>query len=174
MKVWLAMDSKALKLINEIEDEFGSITSCPEDDPRLLKVRSILESRNASSLIRLTEQMIKKGYQVSEVVNEACVNRNKIYDIQNKYNFTVKPRFKYLARKGNIIIHSPNMANLARALNLKVKRSDIKNKGWILFREITRWEQISDGDYYVDKYDIIYIKRGIDSFRKNRIYNLME
>ena len=86
-----------------------------------------------------------------------------------------RPQFRYVATKDKYRIHGANMASIARALGYKARLSAIKSNGWLLWVERRRWEQIDDGEYYIDPdEENIYVKRGIDSYRKHRIYNLME
>lgn len=169
------MDSRILELLHQIELEYGSVAKCPIGDPRLLKARTILLSTEESQTIQATvEDLINRGYSVVDIASKVKVDKRKVYEFIKQYQLVVKPVFKYLAIKKKQRIYATSMASLARAIGCKAKFSEIKQTGWFLWRKRKRWEEISDGSYYVDEHDMIYIKRGLDSYRKHRIYNLME
>lgn len=173
------MDSKTLKLINQIELQYGTITKCPEDDPRLLTVRDTLnldDIQNETWLEKLTIDLANRGYTISEIARRARVSPHRIRPILDRLEIKLKPRFSSLASKGSYRIYASDRLELAKALGYS-KVYDLKKAGWsarVVNPRIARWENIPDGDYYLAENGLIYVKRGLESYRKNRIYNLLE
>lgn len=174
------MDSKVLELLHQIELEYGSVTKCPDDDQRVLEARSILLAKEQpDDTAEKVKTLIIKGYSLNEVCKKMKLGMAKLNRIKEQNQLLTKPQFRYVATKGKYRIHGANMASIARALGYKARlsaiKSTIKSNGWLLWAERRRWEQVKNGEYYIDPdEENIYVKRGIDSYRKHRIYNLME
>ena len=170
------MDSRVLELLYQVELEYGSVAKCPDDDQRLLEARSILLAKEKpDDTTEKVKALIIKGYSLNEVCKKLKLGIAKLNKIKEQNQLLTRPQFRYVATKDKYRIHGANMASIARALGYKARLSAIKSNGWLLWVERRRWEQIDDGEYYIDPdEENIYVKRGIDSYRKNRIYNLME
>ena len=66
------MDSKTMNLLHKIENKYGSITKCPDDDLDYIKLRKIYPIKRVGNNIDLEEKIIsyaEKGYSVSRIAD---------------------------------------------------------------------------------------------------------
>ena len=73
------MDSKTMNLLHKIENKYGSITKCPEDDLDYIKLRKIYPLKRVDNNIDLEEKIIsyaEKGYS-EKFLLEIAFNRKK-------------------------------------------------------------------------------------------------
>lgn len=78
------MDSKTMNLLHKIENKYGSIVNCPEDDPDYLAIRKIYPSTGHGAVVVTAEDQIYRlaheGYSISEIVNLVSGNDGDIYN----------------------------------------------------------------------------------------------
>lgn len=168
---------KALVLIHELEDQYGSLLQAPENNSNFVKIHKLVRAddpaanRMTHSSIEAIIRLTKEGYPKSYVESAYRLSENDYYRLLSKYYLKPKPQFKYiLYTPDGQEIYSPSLSGLTVPLKMNVhsNRSAVKNKAKQLNCYIKKsykiWKNVPDGVKYVLPNKQLYIKRGIDSF----------
>ena len=172
-------------LIHQLEDKYGSLTHCRDDDPLLLKLRAYHSQFNRTDLQTKIKPMtkrahiykdrlskatvyVKQGYSCKEASVMADTSYSNVYYLIAHSGVAVRPKFKCIYKDMAIDTYK-DVATLLDIYTLMNYWEHIENymkshKG-ALKQVNLRWGQLPDSTKYVVN-GKVYIKHGIDSFMK--------
>lgn len=171
---------KALLKIKELETKYGSITAVPDYDPDLVQIRFLLDNpvQEDNVKFRLSKDMIKNiidlinyGYNMADVSKKLRVTSRTTSRIIKQYGLVRKRKFIYrLSKEGESNIYFPNLHGVVALVKPEwyAAREETLAKAARLGYQIQEdefiWGDIPDNSRYMIKRNIIYVKKGIDSY----------
>ena len=171
---------KALLKIKKLEEKYGSIAAVPDYDPELVQIRFLLDNpvQLDDPKFRLSKEMIQKvinlinyGYNMADITKKLRVSSGTISKIIKQYGLVRRRKFLYmLSREGESNIYFPNLHGIVDLVKPTwyMTMDGILEKAMKLGYQIQEdefiWGDIPDNSRYMIKRNIIYVKKGIDSY----------
>ena len=169
------MDSKTMNLLHKIENKYGSITKCPDDDLDYIKLRKIYPIKQVGNNIDLEEKIIsyaEKGYSVSRIADAIHKDTALVREIFTRNRVQQKEVFNFCLRTPNRntcyvanLRYFVKIAYYRTAANNQTAKKYLEGLGYKVRKCCKMWFLVPDGSYYMTTYmDQPAIKEGIDSY----------
>ena len=166
---------KALLIVHDLEDQFGSISKVPESNPKMQEIHKLLpigrqsEDTNYDRACWLNRQGYSNVY-IAQVTHHSKAAISKYFAT---YHIKPKQIFKYLVKSANstAVYYGTSLTHLASLLLHKTvkdtvtARKQLNMHGFSIKASTYIWHKIPDGAYYTLNYlDKFVIKNGINSY----------
>lgn len=127
----MKLSKATLKLLQELEAEYGSVAKCPRTDPRLGKLQSmatggkkkrydnfknieLCDLRYHLGFLRELRKLFKNGYATSELADRYNVSSSYLNHIFNKYHFIRDERYRIDFLMSGTAIEDRTITNLSK------------------------------------------------------------
>ncbi|MDH5099768.1 hypothetical protein OQI87_01080 [Lactobacillus kefiranofaciens] len=167
---------QAIVKIHHLEDEYGSITYVPDDNPELKQVQKLLNANEKNDELNYAriESLNRLGYPVNYIAQIINHNKNTINNYLKQKNIKNKRYFRYRVTMPDLshniyttsLIHLADIISHMTSINgKKYATNKLKAQGYIIRTHKFLWYQIPDGDYYCLPYfNNVIPKTGLDSY----------
>lgn len=169
---------ESLLLLNKIEEKYGSIVNCPENDPNLIKVRKLLAiDQRAVKIFEPDDtdleikRMLEYGYPAHVIYEKLHVRQPVVQRVKEFYGLTYKSLFKYkLTKDGQPDFYTTyvkgmtRIAKISNSFNSRTIFDLIPKLGYEISEVSFYWGDLPDDCTYAIRRSIVYVKHGIDSW----------
>lgn len=167
---------EALLVINNLEENYGSIVNAPESDPDFKKLRIIypaVNRRDGRTVSQKINSLVNRGYQISYIASQLSLSKSYIYDYVNKNHMQFKQTFNWIIKSETGQVYYTTSLNhflkicfcvqshysTSNARNYLLKRGFKVKKGSYV------WCQIKTGSYFLlTNMDFPVLKKNKDSY----------
>ena len=131
------MGTKALNLLTELEQEYGSVAKVPEGNPKLEELRKLLNEKKRSgnrdiygrvirwSTVELVERIKKlrdKGYTLYQIAAEVQKTPGYVKSLLIEHNIKLLPIYKYkLTDQNGTVMYLSSHGQATSVTGLKVQ-----------------------------------------------------
>lgn len=155
--------SLTLFLLHKIEDKYGSIANCPDDDPTFVKLQQVnkyvmrsVDDEKQDKIISLAKQ----GYPAIYIFYVTHIRTKAIKNILTRRGIRPKQSFKYLLKTSNgIVCFTNSLSHYVKTVFHYRPRYNyeivdfLKRKGYRIIQDGKfYWPNIKVGDYFLLTY----------------------
>lgn len=174
------------ELVREIEEEYGSVNNCPDEDKRLIQLHKVVDMPTAVGVssrklpiaerrgyIARSRELVKLGYTTTEICNIIGLSKSSVKRFIA--NVPKPPRFNHVVKSTrNVNTYFATLNDLTdwrREKKLSFQDLEDGNHGYeVTHKRPIRWCDVPLGSLYRDK-SSMYVKLSEDFRESMKVRN---